>query len=398
MRLLYLAHRVPDRPTKGDKIRAYHQLRALAARHEVHLFALSDEPDHDTMPAWSREVASATVVPLCSWRSRFRAGRALLAGGPLTAACFAEPELVARLAAARRALRFDAAVVYSGAVDPLVAGMRPRVLDLVDVDSEKFRLYYECGTVRGVRRVACGIEARRLRRLEQRAAAEADVTVVCTDDEASVLRGIVTPRRLEVVRNGVDFDAYPFAGPERRAEAELLFVGALDYQANIDAATHLVRDLLPRVRASVPAAHVTLVGRAPTAAVLALARAPGVVLHADVDSVVPFLHRATLAVLPFRIARGIQNKALEALAAGLPVVATSETAKGLEAVPARDLVVADGVDALGQAIVLLLKDPSRRAALAIAGRAIVESRYAWPALLDRFVGLVEETAAKGRAS
>src|SRR5688572_339553 len=93
MRLLYLAHRVPDRPAKGDKIRAFHELRALAARHEVHLFALSDEPDVDPAPAWRSEVASATIVPVSKWASRRRMAGALVAGGPLTAAHFAAPEL-----------------------------------------------------------------------------------------------------------------------------------------------------------------------------------------------------------------------------------------------------------------------------------------------------------------
>jgi sugar transferase (PEP-CTERM/EpsH1 system associated) len=397
MRLLYLAHRVPDRPAKGDKIRAFHQLRALAARHEVHLFALDDEPALDPAPAWRREVASATIVPLRPWAARRRMARALLCGGALTAAHFAEPELRRRLADARARGRFDAAVVYSGAVDPLLDGMRPRVLDLVDVDSEKFRLYHERRTVRGARRVACGIEARRLRRLEQEASAQADVTLVCTDHEAASLRSIALPRRLEVVRNGVDLAAIPFSGAEGRAPDELLFVGALDYDANVDAALHLVRDVLPRVRREIPAARATLVGRSPAPEIVALAKETGVSLHADVESVLPFLRRATAAVLPFRIARGIQNKALEALAAGLPVVASEETAKGLDGLAGRHYLVGDGPDAIAREVVLLLRSPARREALAREGRALVESRYAWPAILERFVALVEETARRGGA-
>lgn len=395
MRLLYLAHRVPDRPTKGDKIRAFHELCALAGRHEVHLFALDDEVERDPRPAWAGAVASATIVPLRRWPARWRAGRALVAGSALTAAHFAVPELRRRLDAARRERRFDAAVVYSGAVDPLLDGMRPRVLDLVDVDSEKFRLYCERRAVHGVRRFACAVEARRLRALERRAAAEADVTLVCTEDEAALLRTIATPRRLEVVRNGVDLAAYPFGDGAARAAAELLFVGALDYQANIDAARCLVEEVLPAVQARVPGATAVLVGRAPTAAVQALAHRPGVTLHADVASVVPFLQRATLAVLPFRIARGIQNKALEALATGLPVVASAETAKGLEGVPGRDYVVAEGASELAAAAIALLGDAERRTALAQAGRALVETRYGWPAILARFVALVEESAQAG---
>ncbi len=395
MRLLYLAHRVPDRPTKGDKIRAFHQLAALVKRHEVHLCTLADEDEIDPAPAWRDAVASMTVVRLSKWGARLRAAGALPSGRSLTAAHFAEPELVARLAELRDGPRFDAVVVYSGAVDPLVAGWRPRVLDLVDVDSEKFRLYHERGTVRGPARIACGIEAKRLRALERRACLDADLTLVCTDEEALSLRSFVTPRRLEVLKNGVDLDAYPFAGPAGRAAHELLFVGALDYEANVDAARQLVLEVLPRVRAVVPAAVVTLVGRAPSAAVRALTRESGVELHADVASVTPFLQRATLAVLPFRIARGIQNKALEALASGLPLVASQETAKGIEGTAGVEFVVGNDVAALSEQVIALLADAPRRAQLAVAGRALVEARYAWPAVLGRFVELVEETATRG---
>ncbi len=394
MRLLYLAHRVPDRPAKGDKIRAFHELRALAARHEVHLFASSDEDDVDPHPAWEHEVASATIVPIAPLAARLRAVAALATGRSLTAAHFAEPELRRRVAQACQQRRFDGAVVYSGAVDPLLGGLRPRVLDLVDVDSEKFRLYHERGTVRGLERIACGIEAKRLRALERRGVADADLTLVCTDDEAEALRSFAAPRRLEVVRNGVDLAEFAFVGSAARAADEILFVGALDYRANVDACEQLVRDVLPRVRREIPAARVTLVGRAPTAAVRALAETPGVELHADVRSVAPFVQRATLALLPFRVARGIQNKALEALAAGLPLLASRETAKGLEGVEGRDWLAGGDADELARHAVTLLRDRALRERLATAGRTLVETRYAWPSLLARFVELVEDVASR----
>jgi sugar transferase (PEP-CTERM/EpsH1 system associated) len=408
MRLLYLAHRVPDRPAKGDKIRAWHEVRALAARHEVHLFALDDQDvwpgangssggsngsaSGAARPAWADEVASATVVPIRGLAPKLRMVGATLRRGSLTAAHFAAPRLRARIADALKARRFDAAVVYSGAVDPLLAGFRPRVLDLVDVDSEKFRLYHERRTVAGLARVGCGLEWPRLRALEKRSSEEADATVVCTDDEAATLRSFASPRRLEVVGNGVDLAAFPFAGPAGRASADLLFVGALDYQANVDACLQLVREILPRVRRSVPAARAVLVGSSPAPALRELAKEDGVELHADVPSVQPFLARATLALLPFRIARGVQNKALEALASGLPLVASRETAKGLEGVEGRHWLAGAGADELAAAAVRALDDAPLRERLAREGRALVESRCAWKGLLDRFVAIVEEVA------
>jgi sugar transferase (PEP-CTERM/EpsH1 system associated) len=401
MRVAFVAHRVPDRPSKGDKIRSWHELRALAQRHEVHLFALDDAPRSTSVrPEWADAVASAAIEPITGLAPRLRMLRAALSGGALTPAFFAAPRLARALLAALSTRRFDVAVVFSGAVDPLLRGFRPRVLDLVDVDSEKFRLYRERGTVRGLRALACGLEAGRLRALEKRSSEEADLTLVSTQAEASTLRGFAEPRRLEVLGNGVDVQAFPFAPPASRARDELLFVGALDYPANVDACVRLARDLLPRIRREIPGARLTLVGSSPTAAVRALAATPGVSLHADVPCVLPFVERATLALLPLRVARGVQNKALEALASGLPVVASRETTKGLEGEEGRHWLAGETEEELSRLAVAALRDPGLRERLALHGRALVEQCYAWPALLGRFVDLVEEVASgpKSRAA
>jgi sugar transferase (PEP-CTERM/EpsH1 system associated) len=394
MRILFLAHRVPDRPVKGDKIRAYHEVRALAAKHEVHVFAASDDGS-DGAPEWRSEVARLFVAPVRAGASRLRALWAVAAGGALTAAHFAEPALRRALAEACRATPFDAAVVYSGAMAPLLErAARPApsatIVDFVDVDSEKFRLYAEQGTVGGVRRVACALEAKRLRKVETRAAERSAACVVCTEDEAATLRAFCRPRRLEVVENGVDLAAFPFAPATGRAAAELLFVGALDYAANVDACTRLVRDLLPRVRREVPAATVALVGSRPVAAIRELARLEGVALHADVPAVQPFLARATLVVLPFRVARGVQNKALEALASGAPLVVSGAIAKGLAGRDGETWLAAADDAGLAERAVALLRDAPRRARQAERGRALAEERLGWAPHLARFVALVEE--------
>ena len=395
---MYLAHRVPDAPTKGDKIRSFHQLRALAARHEVHLFALDDDPQHrEVRPAWQDEVAAATVLPLTSLGARLRTLSALVRGHSLSAAHFAVPALGRQVRAALDSGRFDVAVVYSGAMDPLVRGFRPRVLDLVDVDSAKFQAYYEQGRVRGPRRLAFGLEGRRLRRLEQDAVREADLSLVCTEAEARVLRQFADPRRLEVLTNGVDTDAFPFHGREGRRPAEILFVGALDYQANIDCVLRLAQDLLPALRRGRPDVKLCIVGRNPTAEVVQLGEREGVEVVRDAPSVLPYLHRATLSVLPFRIARGIQNKALEAFSAGLPVVMSNLTTQGLTGKSGEHYLAGNGDEELVARSLELLQDADRRDQLAGAARALIEERYAWPRLLQRFVNWVEEVAAARQA-
>jgi glycosyltransferase involved in cell wall biosynthesis len=281
-------------------------------------------------------------------------------------------------------------------MDPLVAGFRPRVLDLVDVDSAKFLDYTAVRAARPPARWVFGIEGRRLRSLESRAVAEADATVLCTAREGELLESFARPRRLEIIGNGVDLDAFPFAGREGRRSAEILFVGAMDYQANVDAVVHLARDLLPRIRARQGAAELTIVGRKPAAEVLALGKDPAVNVVPDVPSVVPYLHRARVSLLPFRVARGIQNKALESLAAGLPVVMSAATAGGLDGVAGRDYLVGESPEELADRTLEVLADAELHDRLARAGRDLVEQRYAWSAVLDRFLGLVEEVGTGGR--
>jgi sugar transferase (PEP-CTERM/EpsH1 system associated) len=391
LRILYLAHRIPDAPTKGDKIRSFHQLRALVRHHEVHVFALDDGDVQDAVePAWKQDVASLTVLPLSPWGARRRALGAVVSGQSLSAAHFAEPVLRQGLQRALRERAFDVAVVYSGAMDPLLQGFRPRLVDLVDVDSAKFAAYYHQRTVRGARRLAFGLEGRRLQALEQQIVQDADLSMVCTAAEAKLLRSFTRPRRLEVLENGVDTEVFAQPlGNARRAD-EIVFVGALDYQANVDAVAYLAQELLPLIRRQRPAATLTVVGRSPVAEVHQLAQLEGVELVADAPSVLPYLHRASVTLLPFRIARGIQNKALEALSSGLPVVLSAVTAQGLAGAAGRDYLVGENADELVSRTCQVLAEPDLQRSLAQHGRTLVEEHYAWPRLLARFEQLVRE--------
>jgi len=392
LRILYVTHRLPDAPNKGEKIRSYHQLLHLCARHEVHVVALEDGATRRReQPAWRERAASLQVFPLSATGARLRSLRAAAFGGSLTSAHFADPKLLAAILSAKETVRPDLVIVYSGAMDPFVGGFRPRVLDLVDVDSVKFTDYCRERIVRGPRRLACRIEGARLQRLERRATEDASLTLVCTDLEADLLRRFARPRRLEVVGNGVDLDLFRFRG-RPRADEEILFVGALDYPPNSDAAHILATEILPRVRRHFPRARVTLVGHRPTPAVLGLRRA-GIEVVADAPEILSYLHRATLSVQPLRLARGIQNKALEALAAGLPLVLSEGPARALGGNPGEHFLVGRDLEELASHTVRLLQEPARRDVLAQAGRSFVEQRYSWRKILERFGILIQEAVA-----
>jgi glycosyltransferase involved in cell wall biosynthesis len=195
-----------------------------------------------------------------------------------------------------------------------------------------------------------------------------------------------------VLRNGVDLAFYK-PQPERAEPAHLVFVGVMDYLPNIDGCEHFVREILPLVRAKFGEVRFTIVGSKPTPQVQALAREPGVTVTGFVDDPREYLARASVSVAPLRIARGIQNKVLEALAMGLPVVGTTSATQGIEGEPGRDFVLANSAREQADAICALLADPARASALGQRGREFVEANYDWEVVLKPLDQLLARLSA-----
>jgi sugar transferase (PEP-CTERM/EpsH1 system associated) len=285
-----------------------------------------------------------------------------------------------------------------------------RVADLVDRESEKWRQYADHH--RGPKRWLYGLEGRRLARAEVALTQSLDAVVLCAPREAADLRRRtgVLGERVAVVGNGVDlgyFDpqAVPGGPDTPTADAPLLvFTGMMDYWANIDGVSWFAHEVLPRLQSRRPGIRFAIVGARPTPEVGRLARRPGITVTGRVPDVRPWLAAATVVVAPLRIARGIQNKVLEAMAMARPVVATSAALAGIEAEPGSDLVAADDPDTFATAIDLLLMSETRRRQLGLRARQVVEQRYAWPArlraldeLLIRYPG-AQIPACKGMAA
>ena len=265
MKILFVAHRIPFPPVKGEKIRAYQVLKRLARRHEVHLFCLADRREDlasaDALREFLARVEVAYVHPLVS---RIRALRRLLGTKPITLGFFHSPALLraVRNAAARES--FDVAVAYSSAVIPYLDGLGlPRVLDMVDLDSRKWSDYAaETGFPMGW---VYGREARTLFDYERSSAREAEATLLVSSEEGRYLAKHGSPRNLEVVALGVDTDR---VDPEKTLPAEdvdstrpwVAFVGAMDYRPNVEAAVRFARNILPRVRREVSDAGFLVVG------------------------------------------------------------------------------------------------------------------------------------------
>jgi sugar transferase (PEP-CTERM/EpsH1 system associated) len=390
-RLLFLAHRIPFPPDKGEKIRAWHMLDHLARSFEVEVGCLVDDrADLDHLPALRRRFAHVEA-PFVQGGAR-AAARALLRvrpNGPLTLGWFHNRQLAQWVSRGLGQGRYGAVFVFSSAMAPYVmatprhpVGQR-RVLDMVDVDSEKFAAY--AGTARPPMRQVYSREARTLLALERRAAVAFDRTVFVSEAEAARFATLAPEcaPQLGFVENGVDFTRFdpgeahasPFATPG----PHLVFTGTMGYRPNIEAVTWFAESVLPllRARPSPPDFHV--VGANPAPAVRALAALQGVHVTGTVPDVRPYLAHAAVAVAPLLTARGIQNKVLEAMAMARPVVATPQAFEGIRATPGRDLLVADGAAATAEAVAQVLDGAAP--GLGAAGRAAVIAGHDWAATL-----------------
>jgi sugar transferase (PEP-CTERM/EpsH1 system associated) len=391
--LLYAVHRLPYPPDKGDRIRAFHLLKALSGRAAVHLACLADEPPAaGAVEALEAYCARVAVVPLGGWRRRGRMLGSLATGRTITEGAFASAALAETIRRWARHTRFLAALASSSGMAPYLRleELReiPAVVDLVDVDSQKWLDYAAEG--RGPRAWLYRLEGRRLRRLERALPSWTRGVTLVSEAEAALYRAACPGSTPRAITNGVDLETFrPGAGGEAVGiERGCVFVGALDYRPNVDGAVWFGREVWPEVRRRHPWATFSLVGRNPSAAVRRLAREPGVRVVGTVPDVRPYLAGAALAVAPLRIARGVQNKVLEALAMGKAVVASPQALEGLAAEPGVHLLTASTPQEWAAVVGRLLGDEPLRDRLGAAGRHFVERRHDWASCLEPFAALL----------
>jgi len=398
VKLLYLVHRIPYPPNRGDRIRSHHLLRFLAARHTVSLACLADEPtppEHvAALKAWCHRVAVVELRGPLRW---LRATASLTRGHSATQGLFESPELRKTVNAWTCDTNFDAAIAFCSSMTPYLQlpslAKVPAIVDLVDVDSQKW-FDYSAGAS-PCKRWLFRLEGRRVRRLEIAAAQRARALTTVSEAETELCRGYCAPTPVYGISNGVDLDYFgaTAANDESVAiEPRCVFVGALDYRANVDGLAWFCREVWSELRERYPQANLTVVGRSPAASVLRLAEIPGVCLAADVPDVRPYLARATAVIAPLRVARGIQNKVLEALAARRAVVASSGALEGIELEVGRHALRADTPDEWIAALSRVFDDTSFRKELGAAGRAFVKMHHDWTSQLLPFEDLVSALA------
>ncbi|MBK1701768.1 TIGR03087 family PEP-CTERM/XrtA system glycosyltransferase [Thiococcus pfennigii] len=394
MRLLFLAHRIPYPPNKGDKIRSFHLLDYLARRHELHLACLVDDPeDMSYLPEMAVRVCSLMVEQIRPRARKALALGAVLAGRPITVAHFHSRALQAKMDVLLDKGAVDAVICFSSPMAEYVFRSRHakgslasavRLMDLIDVDSRKWEQY--AANASALLAPIYRYEAHHLAAYERRIAASFDRVVVVSEQEMSLFPGGGLAENIVAVSNGVDLEFFrPEAcAVEAPARHTVVFTGMMDYWPNVDGVTWFANAVLPTLQVAIPDVELLIVGGRPTREVQRLGERDGVKVTGFVRDVREYLARAHVCIAPLRVARGIQNKVLEAMAMGKVVVSTPEAFEGIRAVVGEEIVVADGAEPFAEHVLALLRDPTRRREIGQKARARVVADYAWEANLRIF--------------
>jgi sugar transferase (PEP-CTERM/EpsH1 system associated) len=361
MRILFLAHRLPYPPDKGDKIRSFRELEGLAQHHEVDLFCFYDQPeDRQYIPQVQRYCREVYAEELSWWRSRAQASLATAMGRPFTTAFYHSPAMARHVREALAARNYDLIFVFSSSMAPYVESATPPViLDMVDVDSDKWTQY-----ARHTSFPASWLwlaEGNKLAKCEEHWARKFSMTLLCTGAEVEILRRNLPNERIEALENHLDTNYFNPAGIAVTSEIAalqpyIIFTGSMDYFPNIDAVTFFYQNVFPRIREQVPKARFVIAGRNPSREILRIARDPAVIVTGTVSDMRPYLLGASAAVAPLRVARGVQNKILESMAMGVPVIASGVAAKALP----KDLLPAIHVEDDSQQIANFVIEQLRR--------------------------------------
>ena len=384
-RLLQIAPRLPWPLDTGAKLRNFHLGRVLSNEAAVTLLAFeSDE-------ARAHELAQIHQNVVALPRDRHNSFSKLLRGaiGPtaLPLLNYTTPELGRQLKKLLRANKFDLVQfesIHLLSYLPLIrdAVYAPlAVLDWHNIESDLLEQYSDRES-NPLKKLYARRTAKLMRKAEARAAREFDAHIVVSEADAKQLRALNPDGRIFVIENGVDVEHFAEAALVRTdaAKNRIVFVASMDYHANIDAALTFARDVWPRVHELQPNLVFTIVGREPTRTVRDLASIPGIEITGTVGDVRPFYCEAIAAVAPLRVGGGSRLKILEAMAAGVPIVATTLGAEGLEVQHGENILLADSTEAMRDAIVSLAQDSDRRARLIARGLMLVASRYDWSQL------------------
>lgn len=429
MKILYIAHRIPYPPNKGDKIRSFNEIKYLSQRHEIHLACLVDDPkDLKYVDNLKKYCKTVNVVLINPKLARLKGILYLFSKKPLSVPYFYSKKLQQTINHLLSTNNYDAILCFSSPMaeyvfrsvvhsrwsidhgnklstidqQPSTNNHQPatKIMDFVDVDSDKWLQYskYTKFPYSWIYR----LEAHRLARYEQTIAESFDHSIFVSKKEAELFQK-QNPHIMNItaISNGVDLEHFnpelvdslwsvangdkldhPLATNNHQPTTInqhpiLLFTGAMDYFANTDGVKWFVSEVFPLIKREIPLAKFYIVGSRPTKEVRKLADHNGVLVTGFVEDIRKYLAKATIYVAPLRIARGIQNKILEAMAMGIPVVATPTAFEGIEAESGRDLIVEEDPEKFSHQVIKLLKGHDLKEYFRNNARKLTESNYSW---------------------
>lgn len=394
-KIFYITHRVPWPPDRGDRIRTWNVLKYLSVRADVDLVCLADGPVTETTLAELRRVTHRLAVVPHAGKKRYVAGlRSLLSGGTITEGLFDCAELKSTLRAWDQGVSYDALMASSSGIArylfaPFVNQSATRWIDLIDVDSQKW-LDYSCAA-RFPMSWVYRTEGERLRTVEQKLATTCDRLLVVSEAERNLFRSFCQTDRISAIGNGVDSQYFAPSQHVTVDDFSCVFVGVMNYKPNADAAVWFAKNVFPKIRERYPTAMFRVVGKSPTPEVQALATVDRIEVTGSVPDVRPWLHRSTCAVVPLHIARGIQNKVLEAMACGRPVICSPAPLKGLAAEPGLHLLQADTAAEWIESISRVFDSRLLQQELGMAGAAFVQLHHSWDHCLSSLDQILERT-------
>jgi len=388
VKVLFICHRFPFPPKRGGKIRPFNVIRHLQQRHEVTVASIVRTPEEAREGAGLAAHCSGFLMERISpVAALWRMLRALPTRVPSSMGFFHSPRLARRIERELAGSRYDLIFVHCSSVAHYVAGVPgiPRLLDFGDMDSQKWLAYGKTKPL--PLSLGYGLEGWKLQREEAELAREFDSCTCTTRAELQTLESLVPGVRAGWFPNGVDTER--FRPDDAAYEPHTIsFLGRMDYFPNQQCMFEFCRSTLPLLRERLPGIRLQIVGASPSRRVRRLGRLTGVTVTGSVPEVQPFVRRSALTVAPLAIARGTQNKILESLAMGVPVVCSEAAAGGVNVVPGEHLLVCRSPRDYAEAILRLLERPDERRRFAVAGRERMVSHHSWESsmrLLDRII-------------
>ncbi len=391
MRVMLVCHRFPYPPSSGAKIRSYHILKHLAREHEVTVAApyrsAEEREEGKGLRDECHRIIAEEIHPIAA---QLRMALDLPTRTPSSMGFFRSPRLARRIREELAARTYDLILAHSSSVAPYVADVRgpTKVLDFSDMDSQKWLAYAKVRPF--PLSVGYGIEGRKLRRAEEELARQFDACTCATRAETETLLSYGAGVPADWFPNGVDVDFFRPSGQPYDPDT-ICFVGRMDYFPNGACMVDFCARTLPLLRAKRPLIRLLIVGAAPSPAVRRLAAIPGVTVTGAVEDVRPYVARAAASVAPLAIARGTQNKILESLSMGVPVVSSDVAAGGVDCVAGEHLLVASTPLGYAEHLLRLLDDRAERRRLAEAGRARMLSHHTWAGAMRRLGTILDRT-------